>query len=669
MIDIQKVGQSISRMFEPKIQTSFNTIEEKLSFIRSEKIGHNILFETPSFIEGNNSTERPLLHLDYTASAQGLNFIEDYIKRLMVFYANTHTETSETGRVSTNIFHESIEKIRKHVNAGSESFVIPIGSGATGAIERLQKIIGVNISPKCRQVIENLADIKLKEKASEKYVVFVGPYEHHSNDVSWQDNTLCEFVRIKSKSDDCNFTEIDYKHLDEELAKYSNHIKIGCFSAASNVTGIKTDVSRLSKTLKSHNALFFLDYAASGPYVEINMVRDNIDAIFLSAHKNIGGSNLGLLVGKNNIYDTTVAPSFGGGGTVQAVTPWAYHFHDDIEEREYSGTPAIRQTWQAALSFELKEWLGLKNIHQVEETNNRLFMDFFESSPLLEVLGNKDPNKRIGIFSFLIKHGNRYIHHNLVAALLNDLFGIQARSGCACAGPFGHDLLHIKKGDSDKFINLILNVKNGFKPGWTRIGAHFTLSNEEMEYVFNAIHAISAFGPLFINDYDFNAQTGSWTKANYKKKEITFGISDIFTQGHQPSKAPKNITYQFNQAIRHFTEAATQRVVEMFGLSGKPSSIANIRSTITQCLNEKTIQVDELIDRLIVSLGDNAESGSSERLKALFGTSEDSTKLFSDLNQVDEKVRFFYAPKLFNEKTSGDFWIEKPMKNCPNKGF
>ena len=668
MIDIQKVSQSLSKIFETKNNPCLNTIDQKIEFIRDQKIGHNILFETPSFLSTKPSQQRPLLHLDYTASAQGLEFIETYMQKLMMFYANTHTETSETGRVSTIVFHEAIEKIRNHVNAGQDSFVIPVGSGATGAIERLQKIIGVNLSPKCQQVIENLTGTKLKENISKRYVVFVGPYEHHSNDVSWQDDTLCEFVRIRSKENEQNFTEIDYEHLDEQLKKYSDHIKIGCFSAASNVTGIKTNVKRLSDTLKANNALFFLDYAASGPYVEINMIRDNIDAIFLSAHKNIGGSNLGLLVGKNDIYDKTVAPSFGGGGTVQAVTPWAYHFHDDIEEREYSGTPAIRQTWQAALSFELKEWLGIDNIHAIEERNNKMFMDFFNTSPFLEVLGNKDPSKRVGIFSFLVKHGHRYLHHNLVAALLNDLFGIQARSGCACAGPFGHDLLRIKKEDSDKFISLILNVKNGFKPGWTRIGAHFTLSDNEINYVFNAIQAISIFGPLFINDYHFNTQTGSWTKKDFNKKPVSFGISDIFNNSFGTSKTPRNIQSHYDGAINDFIDATTIRLVELLGLEegGLNSRISRI---VKKCLEERTITIEEVIERILVCFSGYAKKPDAGKLQSLFGISTEYHDVFSELNQVDEKVRFFYAPKDFHKNTPDNFWMEESNLNCPNKGF
>ena len=171
--------------------------------------------------------------------------------------------------------------------------------------------------------------------------MFVGPFEHHSNDVGWQDSSLCKFVRIRALKGGDKENSVDLVHLEEELKKYGDYIKLASFSAASNVTGMKSDLKSIGSILHKHNALFFVDYAASGPYADINMERDNIDAIYLSMHKNLGGSNLGLLIGKNRIYDESINPTFGGGGTVSAVTPWEYHFNTDIEDREYPGTPAI----------------------------------------------------------------------------------------------------------------------------------------------------------------------------------------------------------------------------------------------------------------------------------------------------------------------------------------
>lgn len=492
------------------------SLTEKLSFLREEKLGRLSLIPTPNFWAAIHPEivgvpHKTILHLDYTASAQALGFLENYLQDCLKTYGNTHTETSATGKYSTLRFHEAIEIIRKHVHAGDDSFVIPCGYGATGAVERIQKILGLYLSPKGQNLIHQTLKVNLKEAMSQKFVVFVGPTEHHSNDVTWQDAALCKFVRIKAIADGPRINMVDLDHLESQLKAHPDHIKIASFSAASNVTGMISDLQSIGTLLKAHQCLFFVDYAASGPYADINMMRDHIDAIYLSMHKNIGGSNLGILVGKNDIYDCQANPSFGGGGTVTAVTPWEYHFHEKIEDREYPGTPAIRQVWQAALSFQLKEWIGVDKIAAIDHRFTARMLDFMKQHPMIQILGNEDPELRFPIFSFLVKHGNKMLHHTFVAALLNDMFGIQARSGCACAGPFGHELLKITKDLSDKYVKMILNVLNGFKPGWTRIGTHYSLSEDELKYTFLALNGISYFGALYLDQYTFNPYTGEWT--------------------------------------------------------------------------------------------------------------------------------------------------------------
>ena len=378
-------------------------VDDPLEFLNEQKIGRYTLIPSPRFSQKyseqyEESTHKTLLHLDYTASAQGLKFIENYLGHALETYANTHTETSATGKYSTQRFHSAIESIRQHVGAGEDSFVIPAGYGATGAIEKLQKLLGVYLSPKTQKMIEDNLSINVRNELSNKIVMFVGPFEHHSNDVGWQDSSLCKFVRIKALKSGAYENTVDLVHLEEELRRHEGFIKMASFSAASNVTGMKSDLRSIGKVLKKYNTLFFVDYAASGPYEDINMTRDNIDAIYLSMHKNIGGSNLGLLIGKNKIYDMSINPTFGGGGTVSAVTPWEYHFNTDIEDREYPGTPAIRQVWQASLSFQLKDWIGIDRIHKIELDHSKKFLEFFDKHPKLQVLGNKSPEKDIQFF-------------------------------------------------------------------------------------------------------------------------------------------------------------------------------------------------------------------------------------------------------------------------------
>ncbi|MBC7661076.1 MAG: aminotransferase class V-fold PLP-dependent enzyme [Chitinophagaceae bacterium] len=549
------------------------TAKEKLDWLRTNKVGRLTMIPVPHHwatlgLARPGNAYRSMLHLDYTASAQGLEAIENYISECLCTYANTHTETSATGKLSTQRFHLAIETIRSHVGAEGDSFVVPSGFGATGAIEKVQKILGLYLSPKGQTLIQEHLGIDIKALMSKKVVVFVGPYEHHSNDVSWQDSALCHFVRIKALRHGPSINDIDLEDLEQQLKQYPDYLKIGSFSAASNVTGFRSDLKTLGEVLHKHKSLFFVDYAACSPYADINMVRDGIDAIYLSVHKNLGGSNLGFLVGRRHIYDINVHPSFGGGGTVSAVTPWEYYFHDSIEERESAGTPAIRQTWQAALSFQIKDWLGRDTIHQLEHAVCKQMMAFFAAHPKLQLLGNSNPEKRYPIFSFLVKHGQRMFHHTYVAVLLNDFFGVQARSGCACAGPFGHELLQIEREQSSKYVDLILQILNGFKPGWTRIGLHYTLSAEEIAYTQKTLSAIAWFGALFLDLYTFDPYTGDWMHESARTETLRFDFDEVLKIADGGTLLPKlkdeeQLYASFGNQLEEFYALASLRVAQL----------------------------------------------------------------------------------------------------------
>lgn len=649
------------------------SLKQKIQILREQKLGRLTLIPTPDFLgpihsDCRSSPLRSLLHLDYTASAQGLKFIERYISQCLETYANTHTETSATGRFSTIRFHQAIETVREHVQGGKDSFVIPCGYGATGAIERLQKILGLYLSPKGQKNVQKILKTDLKSKFEQKFVVFVGPSEHHSNDVTWQDAALCKFVRIKAIKDGPLKNHVDLDDLEKQLALYPHAIKMGSFSAASNVTGMKADLAAIGAVLKKHQAYFFVDYAASGPYADIRMEDHQIDAIFLSMHKNIGGTNLGILVGKSHIYDLSANPSFGGGGTVSAVTPWEYHFHAAIEEREYPGTPAIRQVWQAALSFEIKDWLGLENIDRIDNEFSSKVMEHLSAHPMIEVLGNQDPKVRYPIFSFLVKHGDKMLHHTLVAALLNDLFGIQARSGCACAGPFGHELLGIEKDQSDQYVDLILNVLNGFKPGWTRIGAHYTLSEEEIAYLLEAIKRVSYFGALFLDQYKLDPYSGAWTHLSNLDSPVDLSLEKALAslegrQGMAELASEKDLYLSFETQLEEFNRLTAIKITSLI-----INVIEHLSLDDTDRLSAATLQVidqffkrtnhfsaDEFIDSLTINLcplivpADQETASCKKRLRKIFNDQifepQNAKERFEDLSEDSKGADFFYVAK------------------------
>ncbi len=448
--------------------------------------------------------ERPLVYADYTASGRSLGFIEDYIRQqVLPYYANTHSESSFTGAQTTALREQAREQIRTAINASADDRIIFCGSGATAAINKLIDIMNLRLP-------RDLADRYQLESvipAAARPVVFIGPYEHHSNELPWRES-IADVVSIPLSTEG----QIDLAALEQRLIAYRDRpLRIGSFSAASNVTGIKSDVQGVTNLLKRYEALAFWDYAAAAPYVGIDMqgAGSALDAVFISPHKFIGGPGTpGILVVKEAMLTNSV-PAVVGGGTVVYVTPEDHLFIADHERREEGGTPAIVEAVRAGLVFKLQQQVGTDEIERREHDFVHRAMERFDASPNLEVLGGSDA-PRLSIVSLRFKHGERDLHYGFVVALLNDLFGIQARGGCSCAGPYGHSLLGMDMGYSRALEKQIQAGAFVLRPGWVRLNFNYFLAEEDFQYLLNAIELVAEQGWRLLPAYHFDPQTGSW---------------------------------------------------------------------------------------------------------------------------------------------------------------
>lgn len=466
---------------------------------------------------------RPLVYADYAASGRGDRRIEAQLAQIQALYANPHTDDSATGRSATAWLKRSETMIKQALHAGPDDVVLACGSGATGAIERLQQILGVYEAPATRAAHEKALIAALGADAASELVdrmkaqapvVFVGPYEHHSNELTWRESRA-QVVRIGLTADGA----IDLSELEAELqrSEYSGRQKIGAFSAASNVTGMKTDVPGLARLLHAHDAILCLDCAASAPYLPIDMnptdaPQDAPDAVYFSPHKFIGGPGAcGVLVFKAHLYRQDLAPSFSGGGTVTYVTPTDHDFISDIAARERAGTPGVLQMARAALALNLIGQVGYTVIEAREQTALRMAFESWQEDPAIEILGSSEVERRIGIVAFNIKsEDGDILHPRYVATLLNDLFGIQVRAGCSCAGPYAHALLDLDEARTQECREAVLSGYAGMRPGWCRLSLHWVMSQEEVEYIIQAVKFVAAYGLRFLALYRFDVATGGW---------------------------------------------------------------------------------------------------------------------------------------------------------------
>ncbi len=472
------------------------SLEEYFSNYRKNIVGIDQVFESPY---GNFK----IIYADWVASGRLYRPIE---KKLLndfgPFVGNTHTETSVTGTAMTEAYHEARRIIKEHVNATAHDVIINAGSGMTTVVNKLQRLLGVKTPEQLKKYISIPEELKP--------VVFITHMEHHSNHTSWLE-TLADVVIVEPNSH--GLVSVD--KLEESLNLYKKRkLKIGSFTACSNVTGIKTDYHKMAKMMHKHGGICFVDFAASAPYVDIRMHTDDpeesIDAIFFSPHKFLGGPGAaGTLIFNSNLY-TRKVPDHPGGGTVDWTNPWGKHkYVDGIEDREDGGTPGFLQTIKTALAIKLKEQMSSEKILAREEELLNIVWDELESIPKLHLLADMH-RERLGILSFYVED----LHYNLIVKLLNDKFGVQVRGGCSCAGTYGHYLLHVDPTRSKRITDKINHGDFSEKPGWVRFSLHPTMTNDEVRYILNSIEQIIEKGHEWEKDYSYNSHSNEFTHKN-----------------------------------------------------------------------------------------------------------------------------------------------------------
>ena len=523
------------------------SLENYFAPFRKNTIGRWQMFRFPS-------GEKKIVYADWTASGRGYYPIENCLQNEVTpFFANTHTQATLTGTLMTKAYAEAKEVIKEHVHANHDDVLIFCGSGMTSCVNKLQRLLGMRIS-------ERSMDYTLQGKSPEidealRPVVFVTSMEHHSNHTSWLETIAT--VEIIAQTEDGN---VDLAHFETLLYKHkSRRNKIAAVTACSNVTGIQTPYYEIARLIHAHNGLCFVDFASSAPYVSIDMHPKKadayLDAIYFSMHKFLGGPGTpGVLIFNRRMYNNAV-PDHPGGGTILYSNPWKVHeYVSDIESREDGGTPPVLQGIKAAMCLRLKEEMGVKNmLRREEELLKIVFARLSEMSNVMILEANA--RKRLGIVSFIVKGA----HYNLIVRLLNDKFGIQTRGGCSCAGTYGHHLLNVDEHSSHEILRAMDSGDLSSKPGWVRISFHPTMTDEEIEFIMDAVELTASSFSQWMTDYIYDASSNEYIIKNDTGKEQV-SVKKWLTFSSQ-------VRSDTNKAKRNFRSYAAAQVGSLRKLS------------------------------------------------------------------------------------------------------
>lgn len=458
---------------------------------------------------------KKLIYADWIASGRLYNPIEKKIsEEIGPLVGNTHSDSSATGMAMTDAYRHAQKIVKSHVNADENDILIFTGTGMTSAIAKLQRILGLKVPEQAINYCvfthgeySTCRDIPNENRP----VVFLTHTEHHSNHTSWFE-TLADVVVLEPTPD----LKVDPGRLRKEIVRYKDRpLLIGSFSACSNVTGYMPPYHELARIMHENNGYCFVDFAASAPYVDINMHpadrMEQLDAIFFSPHKFLGGpGSAGVLVFNRQVYKNET-PDTPGGGTVKWTNRWGgYSYISDIEVKEDGGTPGFLQGIKAALAISLKENMGTEKICKRENELINLAFSRLLKIKGLHILAD-NVTKRLGVFSFYLDN----VHHNLVTKLLNDRFGIQVRGGCSCAGTYGHFLLNVDFVLSKEITDRIDAGDLSMKPGWIRLSLHPTMTDEELLYITDSIGKISENAAEWENDYLYDSHTNEFNHKNF----------------------------------------------------------------------------------------------------------------------------------------------------------
>jgi len=467
-------------------------LEQYFQEFRNNIIGIDQYFVSPYGL-------KKIIYTDWAASGRLYRPIEEkLINEFGPFVSDAHNSSTALGANMFKAYQHARIAIKEHVNAGVDDVLILEGTGMTGVLDKLQRILGLKLP-------ENFKD-SIQIQKQERPIVFVSHMEHHSNHVSWLE-TIAD-VEIIPAGEKGVFSLDNLAIL---LHKYSNRVyKIASVTACSNVTGLYVPYHKVARLMHEHEGVCFVDFTCSAPYVDIDMHPEDtlayLDAVFFSPHKFLGGpGTCGVLVFNKKLYSNSI-PDRPSESIMKCLNFYGhYQYLDDIEKREDSGAPGFLQVVKTALAIELKNKMGVKNILAREYELAEFVFSALVGVSNLKFLA-AEHSDRLGIFSFFIED----LHVDLAVKLLNDKFGIQAKAFYSSTGIYGRFLLHNQNSQLCEPDPLASKGMIG-SLGWIRISIHPTMTIEEISTVCDSIKLLAQEHKIWSWGYCKNEQTNEFS--------------------------------------------------------------------------------------------------------------------------------------------------------------
>lgn len=415
-----------------------------------------------SFVREDIILKKDVIYFDWTASGLESKTIKTRLDSILPMYANTHSATSKNASFISNLYEQAKNELKNSLDLSEDFYIIPAGFGASGAIKRFEELVGIYISPILKKsgVFEHL-----------KKQVIIGAYEHHSNEISLKEG-LTRIFKIPLKNDLMDLDALDSMSISNPIAS---------INIASNASGIIAPYEIISQKLRAKNSLIAFDLAAISPHENVDS--NLFDAGFISPHKLLGGiGSCGILCARKNLFNAKLAPSFSGGGSIKYASNNKHFFIDDIQKREDSGTPPILGLLKAALAYQYRNEIGFSFIQKREKILSNILLDELQNIPSLRIYGINNNARKLPIISFNVEGISAFD----LAFDLSHIYGIETRAGCACAGPYGIELL-----DMEEINNLQeLELNPNLKPSFLRVSLHYSHNFRDIEYFIDSLKKI-----------------------------------------------------------------------------------------------------------------------------------------------------------------------------------